>query len=34
MNEMDEMKLIDNVAMKLDKAVDLIEQARSLVLLT
>ena len=32
MNEMDEMKLIDNVAMKLDKAVDLVEQARSLVL--
>ena len=32
MDEMDEMKLIDNVAMKLDKAVDLIEQARSLVL--
>ena len=32
MNEMDEMKLIDNVAMKLDRAVDLVEQARSLVL--
>ena len=29
---MDEMKLIDNVAMKLSKAEDLIEQARSLVL--
>ena len=29
---MDEMKLIDNLAMKLDKAVDLVEQARSLVL--
>ena len=32
MDEMDEMKLIDNVSMKLDKAVDLVEQARSLVL--
>ena len=29
---MDEMELIDNLAMKLDKAVDLVEQARSLVL--